>query len=298
MNDTATTAEDVRAALFEGYPETKCYALVDGARLEALLQTCDELGAERQCLFAGKLDPSVERTAPHLVRLGPDERFVDWLLEKGWGVNGAIFLRSPEPMKEVHKHLKRNTLVRLPGGSQVLFRFYDPRVFRAYLPTCTPEEVARLLGPCDEVVVEPAAGDEPPLHFSRPALEVDTSAPLRIREEQVDALRIETRSAYIGRVCDHLRQCFPDRYEARDPREVQELVEAAIEAAAEFEIRAEREVCRYAVLCFVLGPSFAEQRPGVLGILNDTSVDPPRRMNAVYAEIKAEMSSEGGGSHD
>ena len=38
-------------------------------------------------------------------------------------------------------------LVQTEDGKQLYFRFYDPRVLRLYLPTCTPEEVRRSFGP-------------------------------------------------------------------------------------------------------------------------------------------------------
>ena len=41
---------------------------------------------------------------------------------------------------------------------KVLFRFYDPRVLRVFLPTCTPKEVLEFFGPIKRYVLE---GEEP-----------------------------------------------------------------------------------------------------------------------------------------
>lgn len=37
--------------------------------------------------------------------------------------------------------------MRLPEGREVYFRYYDPRVLRLFLPTCTPEEINTFFGP-------------------------------------------------------------------------------------------------------------------------------------------------------
>jgi hypothetical protein len=41
------------------------------------------------------------------------------------------------------------------------FRFYDPRVLRVFIPTCTPEESADLFGPISRFVVEGEDLDHP-----------------------------------------------------------------------------------------------------------------------------------------
>jgi hypothetical protein len=49
----------------------------------------------------------------------------------------------------------------------MLFRYYDPRVLRSYLPTCTPEELAQVFGPIHSFVMESAEGAC--IEFSRAA---------------------------------------------------------------------------------------------------------------------------------
>ncbi len=43
-------------------------------------------------------------------------------------------------------------------GRILVFRFYDPRVLRAYLPTCTAEEIAQFFGPISHFAAESADG--------------------------------------------------------------------------------------------------------------------------------------------
>lgn len=132
--------------LFDGGEPFKLYALLDGAKVESLLGVLAELEPPSACLFSGKLDPSVAKVAPYLVELERGGSFSEWLLERFWGKDAGVFLRSELELKDVRKHLKKFTMVKLPDGEQAFFRFYDPRVLRAYLPTCNDEEIGQMFG--------------------------------------------------------------------------------------------------------------------------------------------------------
>ena len=49
-------------------------------------------------------------------------------------------------------------MVGAPGGERVYFRFYDPRVLRVYLPTCSSSELKGVFGPVGRFVVEGPEG--------------------------------------------------------------------------------------------------------------------------------------------
>jgi len=51
-------------------------------------------------------------------------------------------------------HLRRFLTVRTEKGKKLLFRFYDPRVLRLYLPTCTSTELNTFFGPVERFVCE------------------------------------------------------------------------------------------------------------------------------------------------
>lgn len=137
---------------------SELFAIVDAARdrrLYGLVATATEY----QCLFAGKLDPVLERAAPHLVRLdGADRLMEDWRGE-GWGKAWGILCSSPLSLPELRRHFRRFLQAKLPDGAVVLFRFYDPRVWRTYLPTCEGEELTGWFAAVDEYRVETPTGD-------------------------------------------------------------------------------------------------------------------------------------------
>ena len=135
------------------------FAIVDTARDKKLY---DLVAAEReqQCLFAGELDPVLARASPYLVRLGEEgSALMEAWRSEGWGQAWGMLLSSPRPFKEVRGHFRRFLQTRLPDGALVLFRFYDPRVWRTYLPTCEGEELAGWFAAVDEYRVETPAGD-------------------------------------------------------------------------------------------------------------------------------------------
>jgi hypothetical protein len=43
-------------------------------------------------------------------------------------------------------------------GRRLLFRYYDPRVLRVYLPTCLPNELETVFGPVKAYLVEGDGG--------------------------------------------------------------------------------------------------------------------------------------------
>lgn len=67
---------------------------------------------------------------------------LETLLMKGWGQSIGYFIGSRAEPAELLTHLRKFLFVDLPGKERrAYFRFYDPRVMRAYLPTCTPEQL-------------------------------------------------------------------------------------------------------------------------------------------------------------
>jgi hypothetical protein len=140
-------------------PDLRVYGILDAASIKDLLPKLADQAPNHACLFAGKLDPSDAQTAPYVVELEPGAEFTQWVLENGWGKHWGIFATSAAPLKAVRKHLKTFLLVTAPGGRQLYFRYYDPRVFRAYLPTCNPEETELVFGPVLSFSMEDEAAE-------------------------------------------------------------------------------------------------------------------------------------------
>lgn len=131
----------------EGTAPDPVYALLDGARDPAIVPWIRRRALDHTCLFAGTLTPALAAAAPYLVHLYRGEPFTRELVEKGWGRSWGVFVASPAGMEPLRRHFRTFLRVRDERGRRLLFRYYDPRVLRVYLPTCSERELDAVFGP-------------------------------------------------------------------------------------------------------------------------------------------------------
>jgi len=139
-------------------PRTSVYAILDGARDDRIYGAVDGCRRERCCLYSGDLPWQLQLTAPYLVELDRDHGFTRYILDEGWGNSWGVFLRTQTSLKELRRHLRGFLRVRSEAGARLIFRYYDPRVLRVYLPTCRPAELDTLFGPVECYLMEDEAG--------------------------------------------------------------------------------------------------------------------------------------------
>ncbi|MGK3995341.1 DUF4123 domain-containing protein [Sorangium sp. So ce1024] len=130
------------------------FAVLDAARdprIRLLLVEADEQTASLYTGFQGELLADI---SPTLVHLPPESPLLDALVDSGWGDGWGVFLTSNRPFGDVRKHLRRFLLVESGTGKQQYFRFYDPRVLRRFLPTCSPPKVEALFEEIESFAME------------------------------------------------------------------------------------------------------------------------------------------------
>jgi Domain of unknown function (DUF4123) len=123
--------------------------IVDGARTVEVFRMLLECHLEYSCLYSGPLTPDLEMAAPYLVQLDRDYRDTHRLIRQAWGNSWGVFLRSGTSLKKLRRHLREFLMVRDSKGSRLVFRYYDPRVLRVYLPTCNTGELRTVFGPIE-----------------------------------------------------------------------------------------------------------------------------------------------------
>jgi hypothetical protein len=133
------------------------WAILDCARDERIYPALRTSLLDYRCLYSGKLHPAVEAAAPHLVELAPHFRFTPKLIEMGWGQSWGVFLRIKDS-SNLRSHLRGFLRVQDESGKFLIFRYYDPRVLRVYLPTCLPNELRTVFGPISSYLVEDEDG--------------------------------------------------------------------------------------------------------------------------------------------
>jgi hypothetical protein len=115
------------------------FAVIDCARdprLKGLVDTC----SEQVCLLKGDIAPEVLHVSPWLVKLVDGEALVPTWQAHGQGRFWGMMMRTAMTLGDLQRHFRRFLQVRLPDGSNGMFRFYDPRVFNTYIRAATPEE--------------------------------------------------------------------------------------------------------------------------------------------------------------
>lgn len=126
------------------------WMVVDAARdprIFGLLLEC--FYSQHFCLFSGPLAPQLEVAAPYLVQLDYDDPKTQRFLKQAFGNNWGIFLKCDSRTDTLRRHLREFLIVLDKTGTQLVFRYYDPRVFRVYLPTCTRDELSTVFGPVE-----------------------------------------------------------------------------------------------------------------------------------------------------
>lgn len=135
------------------------FALLDAARDERIFRMLQRSQLDYRCMFIGKLAPELARVAPYLVHLGSLSKETHQIIADGWGNAWGVFVRADVLLQELWRHFRGILQVQDERGRQMLFRFYDPRVLRLYLPTCTPKELELVFGPVGRFLLEDGSGE-------------------------------------------------------------------------------------------------------------------------------------------
>ena len=122
------------------------YGIFDCARTPEIYDAVTRSYRDKCCLFAGALDPELERAAPHLLWLSARDSVTDYLLSHAWSDPWGVLLQTESSFAQVRRHLRTLLRVRDEAGRFMLFRYYDPRVLGVYLESCHPAELRLVFG--------------------------------------------------------------------------------------------------------------------------------------------------------
>jgi hypothetical protein len=144
-----TTAHATTDLLYESLKQgDSLFGVCDAAQNHEIPFRLRKTESEFQCLYQGRDADELWYVAPYLFRCDQSSAFLRWMLDEGCGSNWGIFLAAPVSLSELCEHLRRFLIVKVDDTDrQFYFRFYDPRVLRAYLPTCTSYEATDFFGP-------------------------------------------------------------------------------------------------------------------------------------------------------
>jgi hypothetical protein len=227
-----------------------------------------------------------------------------WLLTNGWGNSWGIFLVSPASLETLRRHFRRFLLVHDTSGNELYFRFYDPRVLRTFLPTCTGAETKRFFAPVGIYLVE-AENGEAVSFFSRRttgtirlaemnewsdvALIADGSSAevtpklvnrrLRIREEQMNAFSDYMNKGFASRAALYLREKHPNATDSMTALELDEFIDAGVERSARYSLTRENEIGVFLELMLLFGVDFDQNTDWADEVLQSPDLSAAERLN-------------------
>lgn len=134
------------------HPPRRLFAVLDGARDPSIHVRVKESGRPFACLYRGELPAPLVEVAPYLVELADADEWSRSLIADAWGESWGIFVDTRVDLPLLMRRLRGFLKVRDEGGRQLVFRYYDPRVFRSYLPTVTAAEGNAVTGPVRAVL--------------------------------------------------------------------------------------------------------------------------------------------------
>lgn len=267
-------------------------------RLYAVLDACDapqippkmiELGDDQAVsLYLGMAEEEYWGFAPYLARM--DVPMLEWIETRLAGEPWGVFIEAQEDLNAVRKHLHHFLIVNDPQDEEMYFRFYDPRVLRKYLPTCTPRELRQFFGTLDAFLVPDSENPNAVLRMRRRADAVSlppTVTPIgqrvRIREEQMRAFSEEAERAFEARLLEHLREHHAEETEGLPDDLLLEMARTGISRARNYGMTWESNLTAYVGLMFAIAPNF-DRHPRIQFLLNSTHIEPEKKLEAVIRQ--------------
>ena len=141
--------------------ELPLFAVLDPTRSPRVAELLKEAVEYNRSLYEGSGGDALSEVAPYLVEFSDKRsRLLTSLVTEGLMRRWGIFVVSSRPFKDVRRHFRRFLMVREEEtGEQLYFRFYDPVVLGAFLPTCSPLQSREFFAEIGALLAESDRGE-------------------------------------------------------------------------------------------------------------------------------------------
>ena len=158
MSDAATQVAAALNGLVAATSAKKLFGIVDGARcVELAYEAQIQFGAKMYSLFAPEVQAPLWNVAPYLVTIDSASGYLhNWA--RRWGENAGVLVLTDADDEPLYQHLREIFVVRDDQKQEFFFRYYDPRVLRTFVPTCTPAQLREFFGPLQTILAESEDG--------------------------------------------------------------------------------------------------------------------------------------------
>ncbi len=120
----------------------RVHAVVDAALVPGLAARLADSGCDFDCLRHGLLSAEQAAQAAYIVELKANSPLLAWLIGEassafpGWGV----LMVSTRPLLAMREHARRLAEVSTPDGKRRPWRWWDPGLLEALLPSLAPAQ--------------------------------------------------------------------------------------------------------------------------------------------------------------
>jgi hypothetical protein len=240
-------------------------------------------------LFTGTANEWYWAVAPYLFQV--DSELLDWIAQKLWKEPWGIFAMSKANLEDLRVHFKKFLMVKLPDDKQWLFRYYDPRILQAYLPTCEPWELQKFFGPVrafataddDEQKLMTLPG-KPEGMPEQPKPNPEAGMFWTIRPEQYQEFTRLAETSFVDRGIKFLREKVPNEVNPLPAELLRERVEFCVNRAKGYGITWQSSLLTFVTLMFEVGPGF-DQHLQVHHILTDRRFAPNERIRWLFKSL-------------
>lgn len=129
------------------------YVILDAARMDGLIYKAKELNEHHRCLYEGDSEKFLSTVAPWMFQLDREDPFAEWLLAAGEEKNWDLVIIKAENGEALYKHLRKFLIINTKEEKELYFRYYEPVVLQAFLPTCNNEQLIEFFGPVESFVM-------------------------------------------------------------------------------------------------------------------------------------------------
>lgn len=269
--------------------------VAESGRLYALLDACDSpavppkmwgMGEETAVsLYRGSAEEDYWSFAPYLARC--DAGTLDWIVKTLWSEPWGLFVVADQPIEALRKHFRRFLIVDDPDGEEMYFRFYDPRVMRKFLPTCSGKELNVLFDDIRSFIIADESGTDANLEIRRvPGAWSPTPAwfgigqRLQIGQEQMDAFGPEAERSFEAKLVKHLRKEHAAVTRSLPDELLLDMARGGVARARSYGIAWESNLMAYVGLMFEMAPNF-DEHPRIRGVMASANVDPETKLDLI-----------------
>ncbi len=291
MKDSASlirSREVPQAVLRQLAAAGSLYAVVDSCNAPMVPRKVMEMGPLRAVsLYRGTAEEQYWNVAPYL--LAVDEPLLDWILSEETKAAWGIFIGCRSDIETVRHHLRHFLKVRAPEKEVWNFRFYDPRVLKPFLGSCSTEDLRLFFGPVAAFgIVDPKVKDgifymEATPRPAAVAPVVPTRYPLvfQLRDPHLEALKPQADNAAVEEMITFLRDTENTGIEGVPDDLLRPRVLAGLLRARKYGFTRKSSIGFFIATMFNSGKIFDEHSK-IHAALTDSSIHPDVRVDAVF----------------